>query len=76
VLAALLPHKTLRIQDDKTPTVAADEVSTSGTANRDKILKAAAKIIAADGGLPTNFPKTGALSSILPKPRIPGISIT
>ncbi|HBJ35655.1 MAG TPA: BREX-1 system phosphatase PglZ type A [Planctomycetaceae bacterium] len=47
-MAALLPHKTLRIQDDKTPTVAADEVSTSGTANRDKILKAAAKSIASD----------------------------
>ncbi len=47
-MAALLPHKTLRIQEDKTPTVVADEVSTSGTANRDKILKAAAKSIASD----------------------------
>ncbi len=47
-MAALLPHKTLQIQDDKMPTVTADDVSTSGTVNRDKILKAAAKGIAPD----------------------------
>ena len=42
-MAALLPHKVLRINEDKTPTVNADEQSTSGTANRDKILKLATK---------------------------------
>ena len=42
-MAALLPHKVLRINEDKTPTVNADEQSTSGTANRDKILKTATK---------------------------------
>jgi uncharacterized protein (TIGR02687 family) len=47
-MAALLPHKKLRIQNDKTPTVVADDNSTAGTANRDKILKANAKGIAKD----------------------------
>lgn len=47
-MAALLPHKKLRIHDDKTPTVAADTISTAGTANRDKILKAATKRISSD----------------------------
>lgn len=42
-MAALLPHKVLQINGDKTPTVNADEQSTSGTANRDKILKLATK---------------------------------
>ncbi|QEG43429.1 BREX-1 system phosphatase PglZ type A [Roseimaritima ulvae] len=47
-MAALLPHKTLRIQNDKTPTVAADAVSTSGTTNRNKILSNGARQISQD----------------------------
>jgi uncharacterized protein (TIGR02687 family) len=40
-LAALLPHSELKLNPDKTPTVNLNGHSTSGTLNRDKILKAA-----------------------------------
>lgn len=42
-MAALLPHSELQINADKTPTVNLNGHSSSGTANRDKILKAATK---------------------------------
>jgi len=40
-MASLLPHKKLSIKNDNSMTVACDGVSSSGTANRDKILKSA-----------------------------------
>ena len=40
-MAALLPNKSLRINEDKTPTVRVDDKSSSGTVNRNKILNAA-----------------------------------
>jgi len=40
-MAALLPHQKLRLNDDKSSTVNVDNQSSSGTTNRDKILKAA-----------------------------------
>jgi uncharacterized protein (TIGR02687 family) len=46
-MAALLPHAELQINADKTPTVNLNGQSSSGTANRDKILKSATK----DSGL-------------------------
>jgi uncharacterized protein (TIGR02687 family) len=42
-MAALLPHSELQINADKTPTVNLNGQSSSGTVNRDKILKAANK---------------------------------
>lgn len=42
-MAALLPHESLQINDDKSSTVDVDKVSSSGLANRDKILKASAE---------------------------------
>ena len=42
-MAALLPHSELQINADKTPTVNLNGQSSSGTANRDKILKSATK---------------------------------
>jgi uncharacterized protein (TIGR02687 family) len=42
-MAALLPHTELQINADKTPTVNLNGQSSSGTANRDKILKSATK---------------------------------
>jgi uncharacterized protein (TIGR02687 family) len=42
-MAALLPHSELQINADKTPTVNLNGQSSSGTVNRDKILKSATK---------------------------------
>ena len=42
-MAALLPHSELQINADKTPTVNLNGQSSSGTANREKILKSATK---------------------------------
>ncbi|MDZ4847856.1 MAG: BREX-1 system phosphatase PglZ type A [Pirellulaceae bacterium] len=42
-MAALLPHLELQLNSDKTPTVNLNGQSSSGTVNRDKILKAANK---------------------------------